>query len=183
MSSLDAEILELESKLERLDRSLAVVSAAVSFSAKNKIAVGDDAATSGRSTVRQLPPGVVIAPGAASGVARAKPVPMNERRMKEEFTVAAPAPRSGFAPRAGTILPYTAPANSEIYDEDLRTLRAYLRDHLISQADYVAQRDVMLHAWHGGMRHGYQGSNFTHHIEFKEIDAKRALKKNEGKRG
>lgn len=91
-------------------------------------------------------------------------------------------------------------ADQSEYDDDMLTLRAYLKAKIISQADFDGQRDAvrccwlarvgasgaqrrmagqMLHALRGGADFGYQGSNFVHNSEFIKIPNKKKNRKGE----
>lgn len=96
---------------------------------------------------------------------------------KRNALIAAPS-STGFFPETGVVKEY-AFIDKVHYEEDMRVLRAYLHNKLIDQFDYDAQREVMMHAMHGGANHGYTGSNFVHDSEWKDMskaDVKRLLK-------
>jgi hypothetical protein len=96
---------------------------------------------------------------------------------KRAQLIAAPS-SSGFFPETGVVKDYTF-IDKTLYEEDMRVLRAYLHNKLIDQFDYDAQREVMMHALHGGANHGYTGSNFVHDSAWKEMsksDVKRLMK-------
>ncbi len=78
---------------------------------------------------------------------------------------------SGFFPEAGVVKEYQF-ISKPLYEEDLRVLRAYLTHRLIDQADYDAQRAVMMSALHGGDNFGYTGSNFVHDSAWAPMDKK-----------